>query len=116
MLLGMDFVGPFPYANLTIEEAMKASMPELADVKILFPNLPPPKPSDPDQRQKTWNDMMYTHIFLLVDYFDRFVNAIPTMGDRQAEAIRALNYVFTRCGFPCCIYHDPGSHFVGVLM
>lgn len=56
-------------------------------------------------------DAAYTHILLIVDYFNRFIWAFPTISDSSEEVIRCLTWIYDTVGPPVAAYADPGSHF-----
>ena len=90
ILLGMDFIGPLPATDLTREEALKCVWPQLHQLTkdIKFADLPKGK-----EGRAT-----FTHILLIIDYFDRFVWAFPTIEDTQEEAIRCLSWLLVVIG------------------
>jgi hypothetical protein len=96
----MDFVGPFPRTHVTIEEFLKASWPQIM--------------KDYDFQEVDFvASLAFTHILVVVDYFDRFVWAFPCTGDTQDEVIRCLRWLYSITGAAVGAYTDEGGHFAG---
>ncbi|KAI0992831.1 hypothetical protein K3495_g15353 [Podosphaera aphanis] len=109
-MFGMDFIGPLPEANLNLEDTIKACYPQLNKFDVQF---------DSNEQPLNWGysgKSKFSHIFMVVDYFSRFVWAFSCSTPDQAEAIRCLSWLFSIFGSPISIYADIGSHFVGRSM
>ncbi|KAI0992768.1 hypothetical protein K3495_g15417, partial [Podosphaera aphanis] len=101
-LLGMDFIGPLPQAKLSVEESIQRCFPQFSDFTV-----------DSDPPESGFTSSQFTHIFLVIDYFSRFVWAFPVSAANQTEAIRCLIWIFEIWGAPVAIYSDIGTHFSG---
>ncbi|KAI1008127.1 hypothetical protein K3495_g117 [Podosphaera aphanis] len=110
VMFGMDFIGPLPEANLNLEDTIKACYPQLNKFDVHF---------DSNEQPLSWGfsgKSKLPHMFMVVDYFSRFVWAFSCSTPDQAEAIRCLSWLFSIFGSPISIYAGIGSHFVGRSM
>ncbi|KAI1004034.1 hypothetical protein K3495_g4176 [Podosphaera aphanis] len=106
VLLGMDFKGPLPQARLSVEESIQCCFPQFSDCTVATTHPP----------ENGFAGSQFTHIFLVIDYFSRFVWAFPVSAANQTEAIRCLIWLFQIWGPPRAIYSDIGTHFSGATM
>ena len=57
------------------------------------------------------------HIIVAVDYFTKWVEAMPTVkSDCEIAALFVFNQIFTRFGIPKELVTDHGSHFQNRMM
>ncbi|KAI0993183.1 hypothetical protein K3495_g15001, partial [Podosphaera aphanis] len=105
-LLGMDFIGPLPQAKLSVEESIRCCFPQFSECTTITDDPP----------ENGFTSSQFTHIFLVIDYFSRFVWAFPVSAANQTEAIRCLIWLFEIWGPPGAIYSDIGTHFSGAKM
>ncbi|RKF65035.1 putative eka-like protein [Erysiphe neolycopersici] len=110
VMLGMDFVGPLPEVDLSLEETLRVCYPQLNKYVVNIKSGEPPPYWRFSEKDK------FIHIFVVIDYFSRFVRVFPCSTPDQAEAIRCLIWMFNIFGTPISIYADIGSHFTGRSM
>lgn len=65
-MLGMDFIGPLPETDLSLEETLRVCYPQLNKYEVNIKSGEPPPYWGFSGKGK------FTHIFV-VDYFSRFV-------------------------------------------
>jgi RNase H-like domain found in reverse transcriptase/Integrase zinc binding domain/Integrase core domain len=112
ILWGMDFVGPLPRTQVSVEELVKLCFPQIT--KLKDDNFTMKVKSQFTGSQA--NDqgfLVFTHILVVVDYFSRFIWAFPCTTDDCEEVIRCLSWLFPCVGTPVGIYTDEGVHFAG---
>ncbi|POS82777.1 hypothetical protein EPUL_005459 [Erysiphe pulchra] len=107
ILFGMDLIGPISHSNLTLEETVQCFYPQLQ-----YFNFESGKKPDYGYSGKGY----FTHIFMVIDYFSRFIWAFPCAAPKQSKAIRRLIWLFGLFGCPVAIYADIGTHFTGSKM
>ena len=55
----------------------------------------------------------YTHILVAIDYFTKWIEAIPTAHADAATSIKMIkDIIFPRFGFPRFLITDGGTHFL----
>ncbi|KAI0994590.1 hypothetical protein K3495_g13592 [Podosphaera aphanis] len=109
VLWGMDYIGPLPKTAVTTDEALKCMWPQLHKSKSQVTAQEPIQLAS--QPLNDYGFVNFTHILLVVDYFDRFVWAFPTITDSQDETIRCLTWLINQEGAPVATYQDTGGHF-----
>jgi transposase InsO family protein len=103
VLLGMDFVGPFPREQSHLTQYW-------AD-RLAWPQVPPLKHNDGPSVVRVPQSGHYLYFLMVIDYFSRFVWGFPCITADSAETIRCLTWLFGHNGSPVGIYSDEGTHF-----
>ncbi|RKF60559.1 hypothetical protein OnM2_049059 [Erysiphe neolycopersici] len=107
ILFGIDFIGLIPNSNLTLEETIQCCYPQLQ-----YFNFETKGKLDYGYSGKG----SFSHVFMAIDYFSRFVWAFPCAAPYQSKAIRCLIWLFGLFGCPIVIYANIGTHFAGSKM
>ena len=113
VLQSMDFIGPFPDCDLTIDEILNQSYPHLHLKRDRWTVITPEsfESNTVDAPRNPRGFTTFSHVLLVVDYFTKFVYAFTTIGDNSDEVVRCLTWLFSLKGSPIAIYTDPGPHF-----
>jgi hypothetical protein len=57
------------------------------------------------------------YIIVIVDYFTKWAEAMPTfLNDGRTATLFLFNHIITRFGVPCAIFTDHGAHFKNQMM
>lgn len=113
VLMGMDFIGPFPNSDLTIDEILNLSYPHVHIKRNKWTVLTPEsfETNNVDVPRNPRVFATFSYVLLVVDYFTKFVNAFATVGDDSDEVIRCHTWLFNLKGSPIAMYTDPSPHF-----
>jgi hypothetical protein len=113
VLWGMDVIGPFLKANLSVEEVIAISWPQMRKYYDKGFKLKMKVPEHWENVSKKAGFMTFTHILLVVDYFTHFIWAFVCTTDSEEEVMRCLRWLFDLEGTPVGMYLDEGPHFSG---
>ncbi len=121
----MDFIGPLLLYKVTIKNVIKVLFLSLYNIKKSYINTK--RALDQNNSVLPRNELdgfnikfpdrynskvAYTYILLIVDYFNRFIQAFPTISDSLEEVIRCLTWIYNIKGPPVIVYTNLGSYFL----